>query len=393
MARVLFKYVFLSFLLLLGRTLDAAISPIPFSDSLNGRSIGLNTEILMDPSGALNAVQAEGSAGFHACMQDVPNLGLSRTAYWVRFTVTNESHSPEIILKVPSPEIERLDLYVLRSGQPELICRTGQAVRPADRPFMDGEYGMPLNIPLQGTSTYLLRVHGLKQLLLPMHLNTEKGYFQDKDLRSLIAGALFGIFLVMALYNLFLYFSVRDISYLIYVMYILLVCVTQLNFLGYAQLYFWPSATAFALRSSQVLTVLTAAAAGIFMHQFTRASQFAPSSRYLTPAFVALLFAGLGVGYVGFPLLGYKILQISVASFSTYMLTIALICWWRGFRPAAFFSVAWALFLVGITAFVLKDMGLLPYTWFTKYLMPMGSVAEVILLSFGLADKINVLRR
>jgi len=62
-------------------------------------------------------------------------------------------------------------------------------------------------------------------------------------------------------------------------------------------------------------------------------------------------------------------------------------------RPAKYFLAAWAVFVTGIIVFVAKDWGLLPYNDLTKYMMTIGSSIEVVLLSFGLADRINELRR
>jgi signal transduction histidine kinase len=55
--------------------------------------------------------------------------------------------------------------------------------------------------------------------------------------------------------------------------------------------------------------------------------------------------------------------------------------------------IAWSAFLGGTVIFVLKDIGVLPYNAWTLYTMPVGSAIEGVLLSFGLADRINVLRR
>jgi signal transduction histidine kinase len=43
--------------------------------------------------------------------------------------------------------------------------------------------------------------------------------------------------------------------------------------------------------------------------------------------------------------------------------------------------------------FVMKDQGVLPYNNFTRYTIHIGSAIEVILLSFALADRINILKK
>ena len=51
------------------------------------------------------------------------------------------------------------------------------------------------------------------------------------------------------------------------------------------------------------------------------------------------------------------------------------------------------MFLLGVCIYVLKDFEVFPYNGFTRYTMHFGSAAEVILLSFALADRINILKK
>jgi two-component system, NtrC family, sensor kinase len=65
----------------------------------------------------------------------------------------------------------------------------------------------------------------------------------------------------------------------------------------------------------------------------------------------------------------------------------------KGYRQGKFFLIAWSFFLFGVTIFALKDFGLLPFNNFTNFALPVGSVVEILLLSFALADRINVLKQ
>jgi len=51
------------------------------------------------------------------------------------------------------------------------------------------------------------------------------------------------------------------------------------------------------------------------------------------------------------------------------------------------------MFLMGVTLYALKDYGLITYSNFTKYALPVGVMIEAILLSLALADRINILKR
>ena len=77
-------------------------------------------------------------------------------------------------------------------------------------------------------------------------------------------------------------------------------------------------------------------------------------------------------------------------------LILILIVFFSGrkcYKPAYFYFVAWTFFLAGIIIFSLRNIGILPYTTFSTYVLYIGSAIEVIMLSTALADRINILRK
>ena len=86
-------------------------------------------------------------------------------------------------------------------------------------------------------------------------------------------------------------------------------------------------------------------------------------------------------------------MQIDSMLLAIYLLFIGIKINKQGYKPARFFLLAWSILLIGVFVFILKDFAVLPYNNFTCYMMPAGSAIEVILLSFALADRINILKK
>ena len=145
--------------------------------------------------------------------------------------------------------------------------------------------------------------------------------------------------------------------------------------------------------SSLYLTVFTALAAGEFMMAFIHVKEKFPRSIRVKQALYLFMFVGLALDLAGRSLLAYQLLQVGALSFALFQLVVTMRIAALGFRPARYFLVAWMAFLIGIIVFILKDVGVLPFNDGTRFAMTIGSAVEVVLLSFGLADKINVLRR
>ena len=64
-----------------------------------------------------------------------------------------------------------------------------------------------------------------------------------------------------------------------------------------------------------------------------------------------------------------------------------------GYRPARYFLLAWAGLLVFILFGALRNFALVPTNFVTVYGLHFGFALDVLLLSFALGDRINILRR
>ncbi|MGV3637580.1 MAG: sensor histidine kinase [Flavobacteriales bacterium] len=366
---------------------------IVFDGTSSVLSVGQACEILRDDGAALTWKEAMQADGFEPSTRSVPNLGTTSAAYWVRFDLINRSPEQRIFLNVDHPEIDELDVYLFHPGRVELIASAGQARPVATDGARPREYAFHLNVPVSSTATVLIRAKSNKQLQLPVRLTTDLEFNRVRSLKYLAFGAYIGIMLVMALYNLFVFFSTRDRSYLIYVAYILSIALAQLTFVGIGQFYLWPEQTWWAQRASVILTLISALAASAFMRSFIDTKRFAPKLDQWLPAWYGFLIIIAVIYATVDPLLGYQLDQVATGAFATFMFATAVVARRNGSRQASFFLLAWSTFLIGVVVYVMKDVGLLDYNYVTIYTMPVGSAMEAVLLSFGLADRINTLRK
>ena len=64
--------------------------------------------------------------------------------------------------------------------------------------------------------------------------------FHEDAFQMLINGLYYGLMLVMALYNAFVYFSIRERSYLVYVCFVASAAIAQLAMSGFSYQFLWP---------------------------------------------------------------------------------------------------------------------------------------------------------
>jgi signal transduction histidine kinase len=168
---------------------------------------------------------------------------------------------------------------------------------------------------------------------------------------------------------------------------------TQMTFQGYTFRYLWPGSPLFEVQSIQLLSIFVGFASVQFLRVFLQTKILAPKiDRLFIGAYGLYVIATILV-LSGFLLASWILILSIVSPLSMLMLFTAIRIARTGYRPAIYFSVAWSFFLVGVFIYAMKDFGILPHNNFTVYTMPVGSAIETVLLSFALADKINILKK
>lgn len=76
-----------------------------------------------------------------------------------------------------------------------------------------------------------------------------------------------------------------------------------------------------------------------------------------------------------------------------YFIAAGFISLKRGIRTAKYFLIGWSAFLILVILFILTLNNVVPSNFFNTHGIFMGHMAEVVLLSFALADRINILKK
>lgn len=357
---------------------------------LNSTELGKYLFILEDTTNLLSLEEVKARAGeFVKSEVEVPNLGITNSSFWVKFSLKNKSLDSKFLLELAYPLFDEVKFYA--PGNEAITL--GELY-----PFSDREYNYPsfvFDVELEPNSsqTYYLKLKNKEQLQVPLYIGSPSKIIEGLTFKQLISSTFFGIILVMLLYNLFVYFAVREKNYLYYVIYILVVGLTQLMAQGFTFQYLWPNAPWLASHSIFLLPALSGHAVIEFARKYMRVRLYLPK---LNKALLGLHFIygfTIVMGIFGQFAISYNLTNLAAMIAIILMMAAATIITRKGYRPARFFLTAWSVFLVGVFIFILKDAGVLPFNNFTNYTMLIGVAIETILLSFGLADQINIMMK
>ncbi|WP_141733213.1 7TM diverse intracellular signaling domain-containing protein [Oligoflexus tunisiensis] len=352
--------------------------------------LGPYLEILEDPSGALTIDDVSHESGnftWEKSQVDVPNFGYTKSAYWFRLQMKSPSLESSWILEVDYPPLDEISVYYQDKGLWS-ARHSGDRFAFAQR---DMNYRNPtFIIPGAGIQTVYFRVKSMGVLKLPLTLWHSQPFTEHVSGSMLALGAYFGIMLVMVLYNLFIYISIRRISYLYYVLYITSYGLAMLALNGFGFQYIWPTYPAWNGFMVPVLEALSFATLTLFMASYLNTKTHTPRLHWVLLALRIYSLVAIASAFI----LGYdvaiKLVTFGVMFFVIFVFLANIVRLRMGFRPAKYFLIAFSSLLVGVFLFALASAGLLPSNFLTDYGLQIGSLMEVVLLSLGLADRINL---
>jgi diguanylate cyclase (GGDEF)-like protein len=394
---------FLAFLIFASAALAREPAPLPGAD---GRvALGAHVELLEDPGGQLrldDLRMPQHAVRFVSAASDPLNFGYTHSAWWLRFSLPGGAPAgEELLLEIAFPSIDRIEFH-LPEPRPDAAPRYWKRVAGDDYPWAAREvkhrnHVFRFSVPPQsGPHLYYLRVESHSVLTVPLTLWRPEAFAErDRDVQ-LVLGLFYGLALALVLYNLMLFFAVRDRTYFYYVLYSTAFGLFLFGYDGLAFQYLWPASPWWANHSSATALSLTLALGAQFARSFLDTPRIAPRANL---AFLATIAAGgaLAACSAGGWLLDYgtvlrtvSVLGFAIAALSTVVAVRSLL---DGYRPARFFLLAWATLLVFILIGALRNFTLVPSNAVTIYGLHIGFALDVLLLSFALGDRINTLRR
>lgn len=360
-------------------------------------NLSAQVEILVDDSRQLrisDLLKPDAPHSWQATTQAIPNFGYSGKVYWFRVGVQNEPEQTlEWLLSIDYPMADYIDVYYVNQQQVASALHMGDRLPHAHRPVDHRNFVFPLVLPRDSALDIYIRLETEGSVLLPLSLWEKSHFIQADQKYILLQGLYFGVMLVMLFYNLFLYFVVRNRSYLFYIAYVF----SQIMAFGIARgflfQYIWPD----WITWNQIAGVLFAGATSAFGILFSLSFL---ESRKHTPRYYYVMLAGLAWGLIamfGSFVFPYRfIMQMSLYGIMLTMfinLVAGILTWRAGAQIARIYTLAWFSVIGGLILLGLNYVGILPSNFVTENAAQIGSAIEVVLLSMAFGSFYNEERR
>ena len=366
--------------------------------SANFESIRLvsQLEILEDPQGELSIeelLNLNQSALFKPVKEEL-NFGFNQSVFWIKLELVNSSDTADIVfLQQDYPLIDYLSLWQVHDGKIVKVVKTGDRTLFNTRDINHRDFLFEINSPANSSQEIYLRYQSEGSINIGLSLNTSTHLFTQFSDEQLAFGAYYGGVLVLAIYNMFLFFAAKEKAFTHYIWYLLSYGLYMSTHNGYAFQYLWPDNPWLANQSLLLLLGLTLYWGMKFSQEILASVVYATKlnqiGNWIQYAAVVCIIGTFILPYESMVQL-LSILTIVVCSVIMILGLMSLIA---GYKPAVFFMIAWSTLLVAVIVYMFKTFGLLPHNAFTQNAFQIASLIEMTLLSVALAHHFSELKK
>ena len=322
---------------------------------------------------------------------DIPSFGYTTSAYWAKVTIENNAANEEWYLQLAYPPLDIVRLYTPTDDGTFILRETGDLFPFASREVPHRDFVFPLDLPEGSSQTFYLHIITEGSMQIPLTLSDGITFHTKSLSEYLILGIYYGFGLIMILYNLFLFFSLRLTSYFWYALLILFILGTHSTLNGLSYQYIWPNASWWNNRG--ILFFMTGANTIVlqFTKSFLNTKTYTPRINNMINWGIVFQIILLLVLFVNYEI-ALNLIMVVMILLVILVASSAIFSWVNGVEPAKYLFFGWIIFLIGITISSLADMGMIPITFLTKYASQIGSGVEITLFSLALGSKIKWLR-
>jgi len=316
------------------------------------------------------------------------NLGYQTDTIWVRFTIQGGAKQTYRLLDVTYPLLDHINIF---EKHPSLgikeILASGDSLPFTSRPFNHPHFVTQLSIPPNTPLTYFVRIKSNAPVQTEFILwdsNAFQAYYRAESSANFFY---LGLIICIAIFNLFIFFYIREWVYFIYSCYAFsfALLITSQNAILFEYVFHNnPQVHNWSQLYLACATVVFTALFNLFFLRL-RANQLGAKllKAFATIPILILIFS---------PIIGYT---QAIQSIVLTALIVIPCCFLIGVihskqsLDAPMFVLAWSWLIVGVTVFLLAKIGFIPFNSVTNNGLQIGSALELLTFALALARRIH----
>ena len=322
-----------------------------------------------------------------------PSYGFDEKVHWFRFDITNQSDKSNWRMEIPYAPLDQIDFYLQPdSGSAWLHKVNGDIFPISERDLPHRHTIFNFTIQPNQTKTVYIEVTTISSVQVPVIFWTIESFQIASYKTQIINGLFYGAMFIMALYQLFLFASIRDRSTAYYFLTLLNMANLIAFFQGYTFLFLYPERPELNDDWAALTGPFFVLCSALLTRSFLNVRQFSKAldNILIINTLLSLIAGFLMIFFIR--QISYKYLHIFALIHCVIVLVAAAYCLSKRYKPAFYYLLAWATLLLAAVVFTMGNLGLAPGYLGTNYQgLMIGCVLQVLFISLALGERWNVL--
>lgn len=367
--------------LILLLTCNTSFSQVELNDTTRVYRIDKDIEVLIDSTGRLTFDDVRGLTLSKS--NSFLTFGYLKKPIWLRINVHTSQPSSAWYLEIPAPFLEYIDYYQ-RTSTGWQHTRSGYYVPQSERTISHTNHVLPLRFDSLNNSELYIQITGLSPKTFPVYIMNKEVFHANTRFDDLWYGIFYGILLVMFLYNFFIYLSLKQANYLLYMGTIVCTFFIFTSATGYAGKFFWPENPQINFYTGRLTLGVLGIVLSIFTIRFLEVRKYSKTMYYILLVLIPLSILSIFLVVMKqMPSAGNNLITICTIVF----LTTGIVCRIKGNKSATYYIAAWAIYLIGGLLLTLRNSGVFDFNFWTSHFVEIGAAMETSIIAFALGDR------
>ncbi len=307
---------------------------------------------------------------------------------WLKFTLSNKTNKKKVFI-VEYNNCLTTSVQFFDPDNNYKIKQEGLFFIGSDRKTVNPYFLIELN--QNETKTYFMNVNSeITTLIVGLKLWDIHRFYEKEVSHQFMLALFFGAMFVLLIYNLFIFFFTRDISYFYYVLYIFAIVFHQLVFVGIGNIYFYEKEFLFDIFNyAPLVVVLPIFTLALFTKSFLKLEQYPIHNKILN---VLILLVPINV-----------LILLSIEELAkyrnhitiiilTYLMYVTVYALFKKNKQAKYIFIGWVIFFFSGSLMILASIGYFNIYAYIPYFAEVSIVTEAIILSIALSNRIKILQ-
>lgn len=337
-----------------------------------------------------DALRAYHAGSFLSNTNNTVSLGFTNKDVWAALPIIADSAGITQIITIDNAWLDEVDIHIFHNEQLQrsisLGDKTAFSTHKRNTRMPSVEHVLP-----KGITVVLFRFKSKDPMTFPIYVGSEEAVKAKSLEHAYFYGALYGSLLILFLYNVVLFISLKERRYLYYSLYLLAFTLFNFVYTGHGYWLLWPSSVFLQQWLMPTLMFCYLMLATTFTISFLNAKAFLPKlysrRKFIYAGLISLAIVIMLSGDQTFAIMSQLIV---LTTLSIWMLLIGFAALRKGNPIAKFFLPAIAMGTGGATVSSLATWGIIPYSQWAFRGIEIGMLCEMSLLSISLGTSFKL---